>query len=354
MEATTNAAAEGQHAAQLPYLPSPHDRFMRLVQRAPLPYWLTYLLLFSLEVLIHHIVDWVDGSAPAFHFRLIACLYPLLIWGPLAIMTYLDATARKALLTFSPLLDVPPETMQRLEYEFTTMPPIGVLIRGVFFTVLYVIFTVRVALPWIEPYVHDTTPTVVMSVVEGFFAFNNGLFYHTLRQLRLVNRTVKLVKQFDLFRLDAVYAFSHLTARTGAAWILLASLVYLITPLQLSPVAVLGFLGMGIVSALAAFALPLWVVHKRLAAEKRRLIAEHNLRVKSTLVKLDHALDEAGSADLFQLSSALDGLSVEGSILEKIRTWPWSNETLTGFLTAIVLPMVLFAVQLAIQKWLNL
>ena len=84
------------------------------------------------------------------------------------------------------------------------------------------------------------------------------------------------------------------------------------------------------------------------------MLAAHEERLKSTLAKLHHALDEDQMTSITQLGSALEGLSMEGGILEKIRTWPWSTETLTGFLTAIVLPMALFAAQLAIQKWLNL
>ncbi len=354
MDTVTAEPIPAYRETTLPYPPSIIDRFMRFIQRLPLPYWLTYLLVLTLHILIAHILDWVDGSTPAFHFRLILCLWPVLIWGPLAIMTYLDATARKALANFSPLLDIRPETMQRLEYEFTTMPSRGVLIRGIFFMILYVLFILRLDLPVIEPSLKATPPTVVFVVVESFFAFNNALLYHTLRQLRLVNRTVKLVKQFDLFRLDAVYAFSHLTARTGVAWLLLASLVLLIVPVQLSPIPVLAFQAIGIVSAVAAFALPLWVVHKQLAAEKRRLMAAHGQRIKSTLARLHNAVDENDLRDVAQLSSVLDGLSIEGNILEKIRTLPWSTGTLTAFITAIVLPMALFFIQLAIQKMLHL
>ena len=353
METTSSDSIHSDRAATLPYPPSIIDRFMRFVQRLPLPYWLTYLLLFVLEVLIHHVVDWMDGSLPAFHFRLLICFWPLLIWGPLAIMTYLDAIARQALSAFSPLLDIHPETMRRLEYEFTTMPPRGVFLRGVVFTALYVAFMVKIALPVIAPSAHETPLTLVLSTVEGFFAFNNGLFYHTMRQLRLVNRTVKLVKQFDLFRLDAVYSFSQLTARTGVAWLLLASLILVIGPLQLSPVPIFAFQGMGIAAALAAFALPLWVVHRRLVAEKRGLVAAHDQRVKSALAKLHNALDKERLEDVYQLSSALDGLTAEAAILDKIRTWPWSAETLAGFLSAIVLPMALFFLQLVLQKWLG-
>lgn len=169
-----------------------------------------------------------------------------------------------------------------------------------------------------------------------------------------MNRTVKLVKHFDLFQLDSVYAFSHFTASTGAAVLLLASLVLVVVPFQLSPVPVLAFVCTGIVAALAAFALPLWVVHQRLVAEKRGLISGHEQRVKSTLARLHHAVDENELEDVTQLSSILNGLNIEGGILEKIRTWPWSNGTLTIFLTAIVLPLIPLLIQLAIQKWLQL
>jgi hypothetical protein len=353
METTTSNPIPADRTTALPYPPSLHDRLMQAVKRLPLPYGLTYLLLFLLNVLINYVVDWISGSTTAFHFPLIVCFYPLLIWGTLAIMTWLDDTARKALHRFSPLLDIHPETLQRLEYEFTTMPPRGLVFRTILWTSLYVIFLASVYFPVVVPRLHSAPPTVAYSLVEGFFAFNCGLFYHTTRQLSLVNRTVKLVKHFDLFRLDSVYAFSHFTARTGAALLLLASLILVVVPFQLSPAPLLAFQITGIVSALTAFALPLWVVHERLDREKRSMVAAHDERIKSTLARLHHALDQDQLGNVSQLNDVLDGLDKEGGILGKIRTWPWSTGTLTGFLSAIVLPIVLFFAQLAIQKWLG-
>ncbi len=354
METTSPDGIPSKRTETLPYSPSLHDRIMQAVKRLPLPYLLTYFVLFILNVLLHNLVDWLSGSTAPFQITPLDCFYPLLIWGSLTIMTYLDDTARKALHRFSPLLDLHPESLQRLEYEFTTMPPRGLVGRTIFGTALYVIFVVTVYIPVIVPRLHSTPPTVAFEMLIGFLGFNCGLFFHTFRQLRLVNRTVKLVKHFNLFRLDAVYAFSQFTARTGVALLLLASLILLIVPIQLSPVPLLTFQGVGILLALAAFVLPLWVVHRRLEAEKRTLLAEHDRRIESALAKLHQSADESDLEKVSQLSGLLDGLSVEGDILEKIRTWPWSVGTLTAFLSAIVLPMVLFFVQFAIQKWLNL
>jgi hypothetical protein len=48
-----------------PYAPSFLDRFMGFVERLPSPYWLTYLALFLVQVMITHVLAWIDGWVPA-------------------------------------------------------------------------------------------------------------------------------------------------------------------------------------------------------------------------------------------------------------------------------------------------
>ncbi len=351
MEMTTSNSIQKNVEDVLPYPPSYVDRFMNWVKRLPLPYWLTYLVLFLLHTLINHVFGWVDRSIPAFTFKPLVPIFPLWLWGPLAIMTYLDAIALDALSKFSPLLDISPESMRRLEYEFTTMPARGVLISSGIWAGFYIIFTVLAYPVYVA--LGFRTLGIIHTILDGLIVFSVGstILYHSIRQLRLVQQTVNLVKQFDLFQLDPVYAFSVLTARTGIAWVFLAVLTLLMTPVQASSLEIAP--GIGIVLALAAFALPLWIVHQRLLVAKHSLLAEHNQRVSSTLTRLNHSVDENDLSGVRELNSVLEGLNMEGSILEKIRTWPWRTETLTGFLSAIVLPILLFLMQIAIQRWLN-
>ena len=351
MEMTTSNSIQKNVEEVLPYPPSFVDRFMNWVKRLPMPYWLTYLVLFLLHTFINHVFGWVDRSIPAFTFKPLVPMFPLWLWGPLAIMTYLDAIALDALSKFSPLLDISPESMRRLEYEFTTMPARGVLISSWTWAGIYLIFT-ALAYP-IYVALGFRTLGIIHTILDGLIVFSIGstILYHSIRQLRLVQQTVKLVRQFDLFRLDPVYAFSVLTARTSIAWVFLAALTLLMSPIQASSLEIGPIIG--IVMALAAFALPLWIVHQRLVAEKRKLLAEHDQRVASTLARLNHSVDENDLSGVRELNSVLKGLNTEGNILEKIRTWPWRTETLTGFLSAIVLPMLLFLLQIAIQHWLN-
>ncbi len=353
METTRTDPIPSDPIAAQPYPPSFIDRFMRFVQRLPVPYWLTYLALFIVQSLFNHVVAWADGWLPRYTFSALNIIYPLWTWLPLLMMTYLNGASLRALSKFQPLLELSPESSERLRHEFVTLPARQVLISECIWAGMYVLWTVRAYSTYRSN--GFGTLAILDSILGGAGVFLVGsiIIFHTIRQLRLVNRTVRTVKRFDVFRLQPVYSFSVFTSQSGLAWILLTILTLLATPVQLAPPLVLFVLLEGTVLALAAFVLPLWVVHQRLVAEKNELLAERDQRVKSMLAKLHRALDEDRLEDASQIRGALDGLSAESGILEKVRTWPWSTGTLTGFLSAIVLPMVLYFVQRAIQKWLG-
>lgn len=102
------------------YPPSLLDRFMDFIKRLPIPYWLTYLLLFLLQSALMHVLGWMHGWPAPYQSDPILFLYPVWQWVPLAIMTYADSVSLQALATFSPLLDVEETGMERLKYEFST------------------------------------------------------------------------------------------------------------------------------------------------------------------------------------------------------------------------------------------
>jgi hypothetical protein len=162
---------------------------------------------------------------------------------------------------------------------------------------------------------------------------------------------VRRVQQFDLFQLEPVYAFSALTSRTGVAWVVLISLTLLTAPIQAAPFPTLVLLVVQLALGIAAFILPLRTVNSRLVGEKRRLLAELDQRVKTTLASLHHCLDDDALAEIAQLNSAIVGLNAERDILTKIPTWPWRAGMLTAFLSIVVLPIMLFILQLVLARW---
>lgn len=337
-----------------PYNGSFLDRFMGFVERLPIPYGVAYLALFILEGLLFHAMSWADGWLPEYEFSPLLLIFSLWLWGPLAVMTYLDRVSLDALASFSSLLDDRPGTMERLKREFITLPTRDVIINALIWSILYFIMTY---LAFDAFYVENgmQTSNIVLSIIFGWFTFiiGSSIYPHSYRQLRLVNRTVKSVKRFNLFQLDPVYAFSRLTARTGVAWVILLSLTLLIFPIQFATVPYFGILILQMLLAIAAFILPIWIVHQRLISEKRRLQAELNQRLESALERLHRSFDADKLGEIDQLNSALVGLREERDILAKIPTWPWRAGTLTGFLSAVLLPIALFLIQLTLGNWLG-
>ena len=337
-----------------PYPPSFLDRFMDFVQRQRVPYWLTYLCCLVLEVAIFHILAWADGWMPLYTFNPLIATFPIWLWVPLAIMTYVDSVAVGALSSFRPLLDIDEEQYSRLKYEFTNMPSRGVFLSGLFWGINYLLITyfgyqtAYVGLGWGKVF-------SAMTFAVGLFTYLTGsvIYYHSIRHLSLINRTVRMAKKFNLFRLDPVHAFSRVTSLIGISWMLMLTLTLLTLPIRLATGLGVAIMAVQILLAIAAFVLPLWFVHRRLVSEKRNLIAELNLRFQSAMDKLHHALDKNEKDDVDHFSNALMGMGAEREVLTAIPTWPWRAGTLTGFLSAIVLPIIIFLIQFAVEKWLG-
>lgn len=338
-----------------PYPPSFVDRLVHAIQRLPIPYGVTYLLLFVLECSVLLVLSWIDGWLPAYSIDPLLFAFPLWLWGPLAILTYLDSLAHRVVSEFGVLLDVSSEAKQRLAYEFTTMPARPVVLSSlawlVFFFLSWVLFFRPAAMA-----AYGAGPLGEAAVfVAGLVSFSAGsvIYYHTIRQLRLVSRTVGTVGQFDLFRLDPVYAFSVLTSRTGVGWVLLITATLLTVPLVVGSTPELIMLILQIALAMGAFLLPLRIVNRRLVAEKRRLLAELDQRIKVTLVRLHRHVDENALQEVSMLNQALKGLRAEREILDQIPTWPWRPGLFAGFVSILVLPVVLFLIQVALGRWLG-
>ncbi len=337
-----------------PYPPSFLDRFMNWIKSLPIPYWLTYLLLFTLQSLIFHILSWLDGWIPRYTFNAMILLFPTWQWLTLLAVTHLNSVAEETLSTFSPLLNTDEDGLKKIKYEFTHMPTNHVLGSVLFWAAAYIPVVLFTTYPLLISYgIGKAFWAIVM--IEGLLCYSIGsiIYYHSVRQLLLVNRAVKQVGRFNLFQLEPVYAFSRLTARTGISWILLLSLTLLLFPLELGNGVLFGIYFIQILMAGGAFVLPLWFVHGRLVAEKRKLISELNLRVQGAIQRLNNALKMDEKDDMDHFSNALMGLGAERDVLKDIPTWPWRAGTLTGFLSAIVLPIVLFLIQYVIEKWLS-
>lgn len=336
------------------YPPSFIDRLTKFLKRRPVSFGLTYLLLFILETSIILVLSWLDGWLPAYEFNPIVILFPAWLWGPLAFISYLDSLSLRAFSEFAQLLKIPDEMKHKLAYEFTTMPARSVIFSSVAWAAVYLVIWYLVYPSFITIYGFGSLALWTTFTV-GFISFTVGsaFYYHTFRQLRLVSRIVGMVDHFDLFNLDPVYAFSVLTSRTGICWVILSTLTILAYPVGAGGISDIVLVTIQVVLGLAAFLLPLRAVNRRLVEEKRRQQAALDQRVKATLIRLHQLVDEDSLKEVSVLNDVLRGLASESEILTKIPIWPWRPGFFTGFVSVILLPILLSLIQLALGRFLG-
>ncbi len=86
-------------------------------------------------------------------------------------------------------------------------------------------------------------------------------------------------------------------------------------------------------------------MHARLVEEKERLQFVAEERLKAILAELARDVDAVDLARADGLNKTLGSLLQQRELLAKLPTWPWSPGTLRGFVTVILLPIVLFVAQ---------
>jgi hypothetical protein len=336
------------------YAPSSLDRFMLAVQRLPTPYWLTYLFLFILQGLLIHVLAWIDRWISPFTFSLMLLLFPLWLWAPMAIMTHLNLTAHAAMPSFARLLRLDKQGVEQLRHEFTTMPSRGVLLSSVLWFIVYLLLTI-LTFTTLYSGLGLTGWFALLIFLEGLVSYSLGsaMYYHSVRQLWLVDRTVRKVKRFNLFELGPVYAFAGLTARTGISWMFMLATTLLVFPLVLAMASAIPVLVVQALLAVAAFVLPLQAVNQQLVLEKRRRLGEVHRRLDAIIERLHLGVDKNKMEDAGRLSSIVMGLRAERDVLKDISTLPWRAGTLTGFLSATLLSIVSVLIQIAVRSLLG-
>lgn len=102
--------------------------------------------------------------------------------------------------------------------------------------------------------------------------------------------------------------------------------------------------------AVVLFVAPLWNAHRRLARAKATLGREVGVRFERTVRALHEALDEGRSADAATLKDALAGLETARQAVARASTWPWEAEAPRLLVSALLLPLLAWAVQQALGR----
>lgn len=274
---------------------------------------------------------------------------PYLLW----VRFYLDRVAAAALDAFRPVLAVSDAEFLRLRYELTTLPARTTRIVTSVGIAAFLLNAVLLPDSIVREFGASFEAALIVLGPVGLFTIPVVAVstFQALHQLQMVERIHALVGTIALLRATPLYAFSHLTARTGVSFLLLAYYVAAVRPdLVSSSWAIEALLVAMIPTAVACFVLPLRGMHRRLAAEKDRALAQVASRLEAVFVRLHERVDQEMLADADKVNLQITSLSAEREVLARVSTWPWEPVTLTGFLTTLVLPALLWGIQRVLER----
>jgi hypothetical protein len=366
MEGVITGETAVYKAAEAPYPPSWVDRVTDRVRALPVPAWIVYLVPALILFVITTGIHWEDGSYAAAYAAgnkagIIKLgpiyIYPfhavpeLVAFYALALMHYLDDVARHALDTFRPAMRNTDEAhWNSLSYRLTTMPARPTLlasVAGVVFAACVLIVIYFAAPGFANELVIFTSPAAIVvesAVFVLLWWIWGALIYHTIRQLRLVSHIYTTYARIDVFNLTPLYSFSWLTARTGVGVVLATYLFILTGPGLLENPITLGIMAFNVLFAVVAFAWPLVGVHRLIEDAKNNRLGSIAKRFETMVTELHKRADAAQYGAMGEIKGGLDALNSESGVIEKVYTWPWKRETVSGLSTAILLPIALWLI----------
>jgi hypothetical protein len=333
-----------------PYSPSFVDRFTDWVRGLPIPSWFFYPALALTIVVLHASIKWLDGSFQVGEFALRILLADVTLPYTLAVLHYLDDSAKEALDDFRPVMQIDDTEYMRLRYRFTTLPARPTLVAAAIGT-LYGIGAMMFFTPEQrqDGRFFSSPPASVLETLLIVLSYTGAavFLYHSARQLRMINDIYTAYARVDLFNLGPMHALSKLTARTavGLGVIIYAWLYVNVSVQNGSQLTLPSLLEPAIfsINVVVIFIAPLLGARRLLREAKAKAKLEAQQQFKATVAEL-HRRREAGEySGMAGINEALDALLKEQAAMNKISTWPWQPETLSGVATAILLPVVVWA-----------
>jgi hypothetical protein len=329
------------------YTPSWIDRFTDWVGGLPVPGWAFYAGLGLGLILIQLLFLWLDGGVAAAEVLLPLVIFNSLFPYLLGLMHLLDRQAVSALNSMRPTLEITEQEFDKFQYALSNMPSRPALIAGLALLFSYLLMEQLTTAP-VRFAALDQLPTfsIVFHIVDKAPAFVfGGFFYHTVRQLRLVDSINSNYTRISLLNLGPLRAFSRLTASTAVGLVVGFIGWMVINPELLADPVTVGFAAAYTVMAATVFVWPQWGVHRLMQAEKERALHEVGLRFEAVLSRFSQLIDHGDYAAAEALNGTIASLEIQHRRISAIPTWPWRPEVARIVLTAIASPLILMIIQ---------
>ncbi|HEX4898115.1 MAG TPA: hypothetical protein VFV53_07100 [Candidatus Limnocylindrales bacterium] len=335
--------------------PSFADRLLDAIRGLPLGGWWIYPVLIAFLWAWITGVRWLTGVATPdqIDLRVLAYFpYPVVA---LALLHYLDDVAEEALGSFAPALGGDAAAMRAWRRRLTSLPSRPTVLAAIAGLAFGALAIVQLP-PSIYRQVAPDLPTVVVLVgwqALAGFALGAVLLYQSWRQLSAVSAIHAAATRIDPTKPEPLFSFARLTARTGLAY--LGIVYYSVVTNGPTYAGKPEVLALNIIFgsfAVACFVLPLRGMHRRLAVAKADLLAGVESRFARVTGTLYAAVDADRLESMAEIDDAISSLTRVRAEVERLPTWPWSPALLRGFLTALLLPIVIWLITRVLENTL--
>jgi len=326
------------------YAAGPVSRLVAWGERQPLLGWWFYLGLGLATYAWGVGVEWAAGTRPLGSMDVdLAIAAP---YGPfgLALWTLGLRIAKRALVVFWPATGWPesdrPAWNERMSFE-RRGPELLALALGALGGIAALLSTPAGVLG------PESSRGVVYAAYLPVFVFGYATTtagaLTAVRWLRLTARIHREAMAVDVFDREPIYAFSRLTVMAGLGYSVAA--YYSLTvngAFQVGNAASALFIGGTMLFAVLVFTVPMWGIHERLNREKEALIRDVERRTNALVTELYARVDAGEFESTGVITSALSGTQALRERIDRLSTWPWPPQVLRGFVSALVLPLVIF------------
>jgi len=341
-------------SAKVPFQPSWIDRLIVWIDHVPGPAWLIYLLSVLTIAILINASFWIDGSMQFGSFDPESTGFALFVFYWVGLYQYLTGVGSQSLRTFRPLIDADDSEIKRIDYELATLPRwIGVLAIPLGFG-LAAALDLSDPAPFGEIIPRTVWPYLGDIAISGFMvsAFI-CLVIRSVRQLRLVRRLHARATNVNLLKLEPAHAFSALTSRTGIGIIFVQIFSLPLDPHPFDTPLDIFLAVLTSLLSIAVFVLPIIGIRHHLEEEKQRFLNETNDLLLATSDRLHNLVRGDDYQEVEGTKDAMDALIRERDLIGKISTWPWDLNTLRGFASALLLPLVLWLATRLLDKFLS-
>jgi hypothetical protein len=331
------------------------DAFAAAVGRLPGPPWLAYVALILITGGGSIVLRVLDGSVAFLPISPVTTAFAAFTVLPFAVMHYLSAAARRSLEEFRPALGDLEARYSSFERRLTTMHPVAAVLALVPGAAVLVAGQVTSNGGW-GITEHTSLATNVFTIAcqfilnVGFAAF----VFRAVAQLRVITELHREATGIRLWQRGPHVAFARFTFVMAVSLTVPYALVeVLATALDEGSTVETIIFVLAIAISVLLFALPLTGMRRQLVRVKARQLEASDRAFESAAARL-HATAESGRLeDAGAINDLLGALVVEHERLKKISAWPWSVETLRGFLSSIGLPILLWLVTAALDRYLS-